>query len=311
MRKTAILCLLIVMFFGASLKMVSARAGLSGQAVATVTMEPTVELTPTLVVKSGENLTEPRNLEVVYRLESVLEENKTGNWNVFNSLRKAEELAVSRGVGANTIVLLLLLPLIATLVSVLHYILGLSGYGIFMPTMIAVTFLATGLLGGLVLFALILAISILSNLGLKKLKLHFWPARAISLMLMAMGTFGLMTLSTEIKVLNISKISIFPVLFMILLAEDFVRTELAKSKSEAKRLMIGTLVLAIVGAVMMGWRAFQEAVLLHPGISLIVGLLINLAVGNYTGIRLSEIERFKKAIRTKPTRPDTRRDTLP
>jgi hypothetical protein len=229
----------------------------------------------------------------------VLEKNKTGGWNIINSLRKAEELAVDKGVSANTIVLLLLLPLIATLVSVLHYILGLSGYGIFMPTMIAVAFLATGILGGLVLFALILAISLLSNLFLRKLKLHFWPARSISLMLMAIGTFGLMILSTYIKILNISNISIFPVLFMILLAEDFVRTELTKSKNEAKKLMMGTLVLAIVGAVMMEWRVFQEAVLLHPGISLTVGLLINLVVGNYTGIRLSEIKRFKKAIRNK------------
>jgi uncharacterized membrane protein (DUF2068 family) len=58
-------------------------------------------------------------------------------------------------------------------------------------------------------------------------------------------------------------------------------------------------VLAIAGAVMMELRVFQEAVLLHPGVSLMVGLLINLAVGNYTGIRLSEVERFKKAIRKK------------
>jgi hypothetical protein len=300
MRKIALLCLLMMVFFWMSIGPVQAKVTPTRQPTATI--EPAA--TPTVVVKREGNLTEPSSKEVTYRLESVLEKNKSGRWNVINSLRKAEEFAVSKGVSANTIVLLLLLPLIATLVSVLHYILGLSGYGIFMPTMIAVAFLATGILGGLVLFALILAISLLSNLILKKFKLHFWPARSISLMLMAAGTFGLMVLSTYIKVLNISNISIFPVLFMILLAEDFVRTELAKSKNEAKKLMIGTLVLAITGAVMMDLRVFQEAVLLHPGVSLVTGLLINLAVGNYTGIRLSEVERFKKAIRirTKPTR---------
>lgn len=297
MRKTAIFCLL--MLVGLGLKPGEVRAKVTPtepmvttEASATATVAPTVALEQV-------NLTEPKNQAVVNTLESVLEKNKTGNWNVINTFRKAEELAVEKGVSANTIVLLLLLPLIATLVSVLHYILGLSGYGIFMPTMIAVAFLATGILGGLVLFALILGISLLSNLLLKKLKLHFWPSRSINLMLISIGTFGLMVLSTEVKVLNVSNISIFPVLFMILLAEDFVRTELAKSKSEAKRLMVGTLILAIAGAIMMKLRVFQEAVLLHPGISLSIGLLINLAVGNYTGIRLSEIERFKKAIRTK------------
>ena len=237
--------------------------------------------------------------EQVYRPESVLETNRVGNLNVFNSIRKAEEVAIDRGVPANTIVLLLLLPLVATLVSGLHYMLGLSGYGIFMPTMIAVAFLATGILGGLVLFAMILAISILSGLILKRFKLHFWPARSIGLMLISIGTFGLMTLSTYLKMVDISKISIFPVLFMIMLAEEFVRTELAKSKSEAKKLMVGTLILAIVGAAVMGMRVVSETVLLHPGISLAVGLVVNLAVGNYAGIRLSEIGRFKKAIRQK------------
>lgn len=284
MRKIAILCILILAsFWGVN------RAGATTP-------------TPVPTVIEARNLTETVKSVAVYRLESVLEVNRTGKWNVINSIRKAEELAVDRGVPANTIVLLLLLPLIATLVSGLHYILGLSGYGIFMPTMIAVAFLATGIFGGLVLFAMILGISILSGLLLKRFKLHFWPARSIGLMLIAAGTFGLMTLSTYWKVLNISNISIFPVLFMIMLAEEFVRTELAKSKNEAKKLMAGTLVLAIVGAVVMGLRPVSETVLLHPGISLLIGLVVNLAVGNYTGIRLSEISRFKKAIRKKDSK---------
>ena len=187
MRKTALFCLLTIMLLGPAMVM----------------------------AKSQSNLTETAGGGQVYKLESVLENNRTGNWNGLNSLRKAEELAVERGVPANTIVLLLLLPLIATLVSVLHYVLGLSGYGIFMPTMIAVAFLATGILGGLVLFALILAISILSSLILKRFRLHFWPARSIGLMLISVGTFGLMVLATYVKVLNVSNISIFPILFMI------------------------------------------------------------------------------------------------
>ncbi|NTW34308.1 MAG: hypothetical protein HGB12_17095, partial [Bacteroidetes bacterium] len=75
--------------------------------------------------------------------------------------------AINRGVPENTIVLLLLLPLVATLVSFLHYVVGVSGYGIFIPTMMAVAFLATGITGGLTLFAVILAVTLLSNIVLK------------------------------------------------------------------------------------------------------------------------------------------------
>jgi len=222
-------------------------------------------------------------------------------WSVSPILAQSKviERAITNGGDAKTIVMLLLLPLLATLVYVLHYILGVSGYGIFVPTMIAVALSATGIAGGLILFGAILMISILSNLILKRLKLHFWPVRALGLVFISVGVFGLMVISTGLKMVDISNISIFPVLFMILLAEEFTRTQLVKSKKEAIKLTLGTLGLAILGAVLMGWQGVAEVVLRYPEAIIVVTVVINLMVGNYTGIRLTEIKRFRKAIRKK------------
>jgi hypothetical protein len=233
-----------------------------------------------------------------YLMESVSAQ-KVSGWGVFNFGKTVVRVAIDRGIEPNLIVLLLLLPLVATLVSVLHYVFGLSGYGIFMPTMIAVTFLATGIFGGLLLFAMILMISVFGGLLLRKLKLHFWPARSINLMLISVGTFGLMLVSSSVQIIDISNISIFPVLFMIMLCEEFVRTQLVKSKSEAKKLTFGTLVLAIIGAVTMNIAEVQRLVIMYPEGVILLVLVVNLAVGNYTGIRFSEVKRFKKAIRKK------------
>jgi hypothetical protein len=283
--------------FGMNAKYVNAK---TIEKVTPTIASVTATIMPTVAVKqeSG-NITEPRSEKTNYRLESVLEKKKIEKWNGINTLRIIEKLAIERGVSANTLILLLLLPLIATLVSVLHYIFGLSGYGIFMPTMIAVTFLATGVFGGLLLFAMILMISLLSNLFLKKLKIHFWPARSINLLFISLATFGLMIGSSFIKLIDIRNISIFPILFMIMLAEEFVRTQLVKSKNEAQKLTIGTLVLSIIGALTMNIRWVQEMVLLNPELVVLLVLALNLIVGNYTGIRMSEIKRFKKAIRNK------------
>lgn len=124
----------------------------SKEMVMAVKITPTIEPTPTIVIPTvtpeSERIVDFTNKTTIYRLESVLERNRPGKWNVGNTIRKLETIAVDRGVAANTIVLLMLLPLIATLVSFLHYIVGLSGYGIFMPTMVAIAFLATGVLGG-------------------------------------------------------------------------------------------------------------------------------------------------------------------
>lgn len=263
-------------------------------AIKKAVVTPSVAVTPITIPTAGSqkvNLTENTAQNEVAR-ESL-------KWNGFNSIQMLIRAGIDRGVATNTIVLLLLLPMVATLVSILHYVVGLSGYGIFMPTMIAVVFLATGVAGGILLFATILGISVLSNFLLKRFKLHFWPARSINLMFISMGTFGLMIGSSYLDLISISDISIFPVLFMILLVEEFTRTQLIKSKREALSLTVGTLVLSIVGAMLMSIREVQMWVMAQPEITLIAVLIVNLLVGSYTGIRLMEIKRFAKAIRKK------------
>ena len=263
------------------------------ETIITPTLEATLaaEVLPTILPTMAVNLTESKGKSI--------ESYKGEQWNGFNSLKVLTGWAIEKGVSTNTLVLLLLLPLVATLVSFLHYVVGLSGYGIFMPTMIAVAFLATGVFGGLMLFAIILIVSVLSNLFLRKLRLHFWPARAISLTMISITTFLLMVFSSFVKWIDISQISIFPILFMILLAEEFSRTQLVKSKNEAKKLTIGTIILAVVGGVIMNFSNLQNFVLNYPDLIVLLVVVVNLLVGNYTGIRWSEIGRFKKAVREK------------
>jgi hypothetical protein len=285
MKKIAALFFIVFVFLILSVKPILAKAPI---VVPTVEATPTAVLVPTIVPVA--NITEAKSNKINYEV---------GKWNGLNSFRWMIKLATERGVPTNTIVLLLLLPLVATLASFLHYVVGLSGYGIFMPTMIAVAFLATGFFGGLLLFALILMISLLGNVILKKLKIHFWPARAINLLFISVAVFGLMILTSFVDLIDISKISIFPILFMILLAEEFVRTQLVKSKNEAKNLMAGTIILAITGAVIMNFESVWDLVLRYPELILLIVLVSNLVIGNYSGIRLMEIKRFKGAIREK------------
>lgn len=287
---TPLIIVLNIWYLVLGIKPVEAKNGMvtpTMEVTPIATATATVMPEPTIIIN---NITESSGKEI--EVEEI-------KWNGVNTFKVAINWAAKRGVSTNTLVLLLLLPLVATLVSFLHYVAGLSGYGTFMPTMIAVAFLATGIFGGLVLFSLILLISLISNMVLRKFKLHFWPARSISLLFISIGTFMLMVVSSFVSKIDISNISIFPILFMILLTEEFSRTQLAKSKKEAKKLTIGTMILAIIGAMTMNFSLVQETVLKYPDAIIVVVLTINLLVGNYTGIRWSEIGRFKKGIREK------------
>ncbi len=286
MKKTAPLFLFLFLgFFFSNVETVLARG-------ITPTLTPAVTPIPTEIVIP----TETKNLtEVVGKKEEVAEV----KWNGWNPIRVIVNRAIRRGVPENTIVLLLLLPLIASIVSVLHYVVGVSGYGIFMPTMMAVALLATGLRAGLILFIAILGVTLLGNMILRKWKLHFWPGRSITLLIISLTVFAILALAADFGVSDVEKISIFPILFMILLTEEFIRTQLSKSKKEALRLTVGTLLLAIFGATLMKTGWLRDFVLEYSEIVILTVIVVNIIVGRYGGIRLTEIKRFKGAIRNK------------
>jgi len=253
------------------------------------------EAVPTVAVK--EKITEPKSEEVKGKLEAVLDEQVVRPLSFDNFLKHLVRFSVDRGVAASTIVLILLLPLVGALVGVLQYLVGLTGFGIFMPAMIAVTFLATGIVGGLILFAVILVSSILTGRALRRLHLYYQPRRAITLMVVALITFGFLALSPSLGLFDLTQLSIFPILFLILLSEEFARVQLSKSKRSAMSLALGTLIVAILGASLMGWETLQRFVLLNPEISFLLVLVFNVLIGRYSGWRLSEHQRFRLVLK--------------
>ena len=125
----------------------------------TLAQEPVDGASPaaTIAPQSTEPPTEPLGEPTQDRLEAALEKQEIGPLSPTNFFKHAIRIAIKRGVPTNTVALVLLLPLVGTIVSALYYLVGLTGFGVFMPAMISVSFLATGMVGGLVLFAIILA----------------------------------------------------------------------------------------------------------------------------------------------------------
>ena len=65
------------------------------------------------------------------------------------------------------------------------------------------------------------------------------------------------------------------------------------SQSRAIELTIETLVLAIGSALFMRMSLVQETVILHPEITIVGVAILDIAVGRYTGLRITEFFRFK------------------
>ncbi|HTK03845.1 MAG TPA: 7TM domain-containing protein [Alphaproteobacteria bacterium] len=218
----------------------------------------------------------------------------------FNPLKYAIRGAVASGVPANTIVLLLLLPIIAFVIAFARNVVGIRGFGIFLPAALSVVFVATGPIIGIGLFLVIVLVSTLVRIVLRKLKikLQYLPRMAFILWAVVVAVLSILFLAPVLKYQALSNVSIFAVLILILLAEDFIRVQLGKSIKTALNLTAETLILSLVSYFFMTLKVLQNYVLLNPEISLLAVGALDILLAKYSGLRLMEFYRFRKLIAT-------------
>ena len=262
-----------------------AQATQSAEIVSTPTLTPRPDLTQ-------------KTEETVGPLEKLLEEQELGPIWPTNPIKYAIRSAVSAGVPPNTIVLLLLLPVIAAIIAAARHLVGIRGFGIFLPAALAVTFVATGPIVGIGMFLVIVTVSTTARIILRKtkIKLQYLPRMALILLFVVMGVLGVLFTAPFLRRPDLANVSIFPVLILVLLAEDFSRVQLGKSVNTAIGLTTETLILALVSYVFLTSKQVQEFALLNPEILILIVFVFNFFMGKYIGLRLREFWRFRKLI---------------
>lgn len=238
-----------------------------------------------------------RTSAVKGRLEGYLDEKEIGKLSWLNFLQQAIRQAVDKGVSANTIVLVLLFPLVAGLIAAARHLIGLTGFGIFVPAMLSVAFVATGIKVGIIMFAVVFFGASLARKVTERLKLQYLPRMALMMWLVSAAVLAVLLGAVNINLGSLSAVSIFPILILMLLSENFIEVQTGKSRHEAVQVMIQTLVMAIIGAVILKTNWVQKLVLLNPEISLLVMALLDIYVGRYTGLRALEMWKFRKIIK--------------
>lgn len=243
------------------------------------------------------DLTQPTE-GTVGPFEKLLEEQELGPAWPTNPIKYAIRGAVDAGVPPNTIVLLLLLPVVAAAIASVRHLLGIRGFGIFLPAALSIVFVATGPIVGIVLFLVIVATSTAARMTLRrlKIKLQYLPKMALILWFVVVGVLGVLFMTPIVQHPDLASVSIFPVLVMVLLAEDFSRVQVGKSAKTAINLTTETLILSLASYVLLTLKPMQEFALLNPEILLLTVILIDYLVGKYVGLRFIELWRFRRLI---------------
>lgn len=236
--------------------------------------------------------------ESVGPLEQILRAEQLGaTWK--SPLKHLVARAVQNGVPVNTLVLLMLLPVVAVFVAGARHIVGLQGFGILLPTALSIAFLALGPLVGIGLFLVIVGTSTFGRIFLRKIKLrlHYLPRMSLLLTLTVLCLLGVLLLGSTVNLSGITNISIFPVLFLVVLSEDFIRVQTGKSFRTALNITTQTLLLALISYFFLTLWSLQKFAIQNPEALFGGVIIINILLGKFSGLRVLEYYRFRKLLR--------------
>lgn len=276
---------------GSEIGLTDELASESAEATMSAEATPSGNLVQRITEKSSD-LTETKG-EAQGKLERLVLDTAVGPVNPTNILRWSIREAVGQGVPANTVVLVLLFPIITALIAASRHLIGLRGFGIFTPALVAVGFLATGLTTGFVLFLVILLVATAGRMLIRRLKLPYMPRTSLLLWLVSVGVLLLLLISPYLNLEELAELSIFPILLMVLLAETFIDVQNKRSRGEAVEMTLETLLLAVISYFVMNLELVQSWVLLNPEIVILSVAVFNVFLGKFGGLRLMEYWRFR------------------
>ncbi|HRZ94944.1 MAG TPA: 7TM domain-containing protein [Candidatus Moranbacteria bacterium] len=205
-----------------------------------------------------------------------------------------------QGVPLETILLLLMLPIIATFIAFLRQVVGIKAFGIYTPLIVTFSFLATnGVKYGATIFLSVVIIGMLMRFALKPFRLLYLPRVAIMLTVVTIVILGILVLGGNARRTGLAHVSIFPILIMITIVEKFVAVQIEKGDKMAIRLALETLVISILGYYLASSKILLEFIASYPW-TILFTIPINILLGKWTGLRLTEYFRFKEVIKKMP-----------
>lgn len=236
-------------------------------------------------------------------------DSKSGKLRPWNFMSYFVNVLVNNGIPDNTIVLLLLLPVIATVVAFMRQVIGVTTFGIYTPSIITLSFLIIGMYAGLLTLLTAILVGSLARPLLKRVRMLFIPKMAIVISLVSLTLLIVLISSINLGFFDATflSIAIFPMLILSTLVEKFVTAKSEQSYSSAGVLMAETVLVAIVayfiagGEINLGFTALKfefikRMMLTYPEIVFLF-LIADVLLGKWSGLRVLERIRFREVLR--------------
>jgi hypothetical protein len=214
---------------------------------------------------------------------------------------------LEQNINLDTIILLLLFPVIATLVVVLRQIIGIKAFGIYTPSIITLAFVFIGreqwsdIKYAVTIYAIVIFVGMAMRYVLKKLRLLYLPRVAINLTVVSFAVLATLAIAGDFNRTGFASAPIFPILVIITLGGKFVTVQIEKGSRTAIILALETLIIALIGYTILSPTTFVGETIIsftlsHTWVVLLI-IPLNIFIGKWTGLRLSEYYRFRDVIK--------------
>lgn len=215
--------------------------------------------------------------------------------NRFNAARLMQLTGLPEGM----IGVFLMFPLAALITIFLRSVVGIQTFGIFMPMLIAAACVNTGLWLGLATFSGIVAFAVLMLAYFNSFNILKIPRLAAVITICTVIFIGILLWLGNRSSLQFGILALFPVVIISFLAE---RIHNMLDESDWKGMVttgIGTVITIIACYIVFSSVMLQGLFALMPELLLLV-LAVQLAIGQWSGMRLQEYVRFRSILGNGP-----------
>ncbi len=211
--------------------------------------------------------------------------------NAFNMYKIFESIGISQ----NLLKIILMIPLGALVVVIFRNVIGFETFGTFLPALIATAARETGLWWGLAGFFFIILISALLRKFLDYLQLLHSPKMAVMLTVVVILMMLMTIFAVQSSMFDLAHISLFPIAILAITAERFAIIQEEQGFLKALRISFFTAVVIMAAYAVMSSHFMNSLIIAFPELLLFL-IVLNLWLGKWVGMRLSEFVRFRKLI---------------
>jgi hypothetical protein len=191
---------------------------------------------------------------------------------------------------------ILLLPLGALVTALFRTVIGLRTFGTFTPTLLALAFVYSDWMTGLLTFAVVLALGLMSRSLLDRLKLLVVPRLSAILTLVVLCIMLMVSVLDYFNLTPSAQAVILPMVILTMTIERFYLTSEEDSPAFALELLAATLLVGVCCYGVLCWKTVGRLVFTFPELHLFT-IAVLVLLGRYSGYRLTELWRFRDLLK--------------